>query len=168
LNDTPVPLDEFLDLPARLPWWACAALAVLSFALMHNLAGIQPALVTGLEASDASAYWQYAQLTGLFGQVLLPLVFAAAAAASARNQWKKRMAVSALQTREFAAARAERTAERTAEPRPIARAPALRMPGPECPSCGQSMKRRVASRSAQSKPYWGCSGFPRCRGTLPL
>jgi hypothetical protein len=164
LSDRPIPIEEFLDLSVRLPWWACAGFAVLSFALMHNLAGIQPAMVTGLEASDASAYWKYAQLTGLIGQVLLPLVFAVAAAAAARDQWKKRMAVSALQTREFAAARAERTAE----PRPVARAPAPRMPGPECPSCGQSMKRRVASRSAQSKPYWGCSGFPRCRRTLPL
>lgn len=37
---------------------------------------------------------------------------------------------------------------------------------PECPTCGKSMVRRIARQGARAgKPFWGCSDFPRCRGT---
>jgi restriction system protein len=39
-----------------------------------------------------------------------------------------------------------------------------RLPGPVCPECGESMRRR---RSAKGE-FWGYSGFPDCRGTRPL
>lgn len=34
---------------------------------------------------------------------------------------------------------------------------------PECPQCGKSMRRR---RSAKGE-FWGCMGFPDCKGTRP-
>ncbi len=40
---------------------------------------------------------------------------------------------------------------------------------PACPRCGQTMVRRVAQRGANAgKAFWGCPGYPACRGTLPL
>ena len=37
-----------------------------------------------------------------------------------------------------------------------------------CPSCGAPMVRRTAKQGAtKGQPFWGCSTFPRCRGTLP-
>lgn len=37
---------------------------------------------------------------------------------------------------------------------------------PSCPQCGSHMVRRVARRGPRSgNPFWGCSRFPRCRGT---
>ncbi len=39
---------------------------------------------------------------------------------------------------------------------------------PACPLCGSRMTMRVARRGQNSgQPFWGCSAFPRCRGTLP-
>ena len=38
---------------------------------------------------------------------------------------------------------------------------------PACPACGSPMVRRQAKREG-SAPFWGCSAFPRCRGTRPL
>lgn len=37
---------------------------------------------------------------------------------------------------------------------------------PACPICGASMRERIATRgrSAGGK-FWGCSNYPRCRGT---
>lgn len=35
---------------------------------------------------------------------------------------------------------------------------------PECPQCGMSMRRR---RSAKGD-FWGCVGFPECKGTRPV
>ncbi|MCE7887675.1 MAG: hypothetical protein DYH13_09280 [Alphaproteobacteria bacterium PRO2] len=37
---------------------------------------------------------------------------------------------------------------------------------PSCPQCGSSMVRRVARRgSNRGNSFWGCSRFPRCKGT---
>jgi four helix bundle suffix protein len=33
-----------------------------------------------------------------------------------------------------------------------------------CPDCGKGMRKR---RSAKGT-FWGCSGFPECRGTRPV
>ena len=40
---------------------------------------------------------------------------------------------------------------------------------PACPECGKPMHRRTArvGRGA-GKPFWGCTGYPECRGTRPL
>jgi restriction system protein len=37
---------------------------------------------------------------------------------------------------------------------------------PACPACGGEMVRRTARRGANaSSAFWGCSSYPRCRGT---
>ncbi len=37
-------------------------------------------------------------------------------------------------------------------------------PPPQCPKCGKGMRRR---RSAKGE-FWGCSGYPECRGTRQI
>ena len=38
-----------------------------------------------------------------------------------------------------------------------------------CPRCGRAMVRRVARQGPNSgQPFWGCSGYPTCNGTLPI
>jgi restriction system protein len=40
---------------------------------------------------------------------------------------------------------------------------------PACPSCSKPMVRRVAKQGATAgEAFWGCTGFPSCRGTRPL
>jgi four helix bundle suffix protein len=39
-----------------------------------------------------------------------------------------------------------------------------RPPGPECPQCGKPMRRRKSAKGE----FWGCSGFPECKGTRPM
>lgn len=37
---------------------------------------------------------------------------------------------------------------------------------PNCSLCGERMQKRMAGRGANAgKPFWGCSGYPACRGT---
>lgn len=39
---------------------------------------------------------------------------------------------------------------------------------PKCPRCGKTMVRRTARRGAGAgNAFWGCEGFPECRGTRP-
>ena len=57
--------------------------------------------------------------------------------------------------------------------RPTTSSPAAR-PGssdatPACPRCGEVMVRRIAKQGRNAgKPFWGCTTFPRCRGTVPI
>ncbi len=37
-------------------------------------------------------------------------------------------------------------------------------PAPECPLCGKPMRRRNSAKGR----FWGCSGFPDCKGTRPM
>jgi four helix bundle suffix protein len=39
---------------------------------------------------------------------------------------------------------------------------------PFCPLCSRPMRRRTAGRGLNAgRPFWGCSGYPQCRGTRP-
>lgn len=43
---------------------------------------------------------------------------------------------------------------------------ARREDAPQCPECGAPMRKRTAkSGKSQGKPFWGCSGYPKCSGT---
>jgi restriction system protein len=40
---------------------------------------------------------------------------------------------------------------------------------PACPVCGQRMVQRIARKGPNAnQPFWGCSGYPDCKGTLAL
>ncbi len=40
---------------------------------------------------------------------------------------------------------------------------------PICPICSKSMARRVAKRGANAgREFWGCTGYPACKGTRPI
>ena len=39
---------------------------------------------------------------------------------------------------------------------------------PSCPVCGKAMLLRTARKGPNTgQPFWGCSGYPDCKGTLP-
>lgn len=40
---------------------------------------------------------------------------------------------------------------------------------PKCPLCAKPMHRRTAHSGLHNgQPFWGCSGYPECRGLLPI
>ena len=41
--------------------------------------------------------------------------------------------------------------------------------GPVCPVCGKEMRKRTAGKGANAgKAFWGCSGYPECRGSVKM
>ena len=62
--------------------------------------------------------------------------------------------------------------------RPVAVPPATPKPAPNaapgaaaptCPLCSKPMVRRAAKRGANAgREFWGCTGYPACRGTRPI
>jgi restriction system protein len=61
------------------------------------------------------------------------------------------------------------TADLDASPAPEpALKPAATSP-PACPVCAKPMARRTAQRGANAgRAFWGCTGYPACRGTRPI
>lgn len=54
---------------------------------------------------------------------------------------------------------ASRTSARDAKPEPA----------PTCPKCNKPMLRRTAKTGQlQGQAFWGCSGYPDCKGTRPI
>lgn len=52
---------------------------------------------------------------------------------------------------------------------PVTATTSIQPTPPVCPRCGQTMVRRMAQRGANAgKAFWGCPGYPACRGTLPM
>ncbi|MDD3545486.1 MAG: four helix bundle suffix domain-containing protein [Kiritimatiellae bacterium] len=40
---------------------------------------------------------------------------------------------------------------------------------PDCPLCGQPMRRRTARKGPHAgEAFWSCSGYPECKGTRPM
>lgn len=52
---------------------------------------------------------------------------------------------------------------------PATQPPIAPAPSPSCPACSNAMVRRTAKRGASAgKEFWGCTGYPACRGTRPI
>ena len=46
---------------------------------------------------------------------------------------------------------------------------AARMQATSCPLCSKQMARRTAKRGTNAGgEFWGCTGYPTCRGTRPM
>jgi restriction system protein len=60
-------------------------------------------------------------------------------------------------------------AARAPKAAPAPNAPKATAVAPSCPVCGKLMVERIAGRGANAgNAFWGCSDFPRCKGTQPL
>jgi restriction system protein len=47
--------------------------------------------------------------------------------------------------------------------------PATAQSAPACPDCGKPMALRTARKGYfAGKQFWGCSGYPQCKGTRAL
>ena len=58
-----------------------------------------------------------------------------------------------------------RTPTQNGSPCPLATAKAAAQP--ECPRCGAAMALRTARQGANAgNTFWGCSTYPKCRGTV--
>jgi four helix bundle suffix protein len=46
---------------------------------------------------------------------------------------------------------------------------AAKPPAPACPLCGHPMVHRIARKGPRAnQPFWGCSRYPDCKGTLAV
>jgi restriction system protein len=56
--------------------------------------------------------------------------------------------------------------DRSSDLPPVAEMKSDSVPAPACPSCGKPMVLRIARRGSNAgNRFWGCPGFPNCKGT---
>lgn len=61
------------------------------------------------------------------------------------------------------------TAKETRQAHTPVNTPAIPTIQPTCPKCGAAMVRRTAKRGASAgNEFWGCSTYPKCRGTIAI
>jgi len=139
------PFDDLMTVTAKLPWWIGVLLAIVSYFGFHLLAS-QPDLTTVTRVEDLGNFTR-ARLFKTFAtflQYLLPAAFLFGAVGSLISRKKKGDSVDLFDTGGVASS------------------------GEGCPTCGLPMRVRTARRGASSgEKFYGCSAFPRCRGTRP-
>lgn len=68
-------LEDLIEMVAYFPWWVGLALAVVSFLVLHGIAGIEVAMPTGIEGMSSFAGKQLYITLAKFGQFMFPIVF---------------------------------------------------------------------------------------------
>ena len=142
------PAEDFIAIASKLPWWLALGLAVVSYFLLHAFAS-QP-LTAAPVSGQMTSFLMPVLLIGLAtaGQYILPILFGVAALLSGVQQRKR-------------SSSSQPVSGFSAEPHQTNAGIS-----PNCPLCSSSMVRRDAKRGANAgKSFWGCSQYPRCKGT---
>ena len=88
------PFEDLIELVAMLPWWACIALAIVSYLILSALA--RPVAVTGVQPGDIAhvatqAMWK---AFAYAGQFIVPFACLVAAVVSAYRRHERKQLVS--------------------------------------------------------------------------
>lgn len=142
------PAEDFIAIASKLPWWLSLLLAVVGYFVLHAYASqsIEVSTVPG----KSMDFIIPAMMKGIanFGQYLLPMLLVIAAGASWYNSRKS-------EATKNPGSGMSRNAN-----------PFSSQQSPDCPVCASAMLRREAKRGANAgNSFWGCSNYPRCKGT---
>lgn len=142
------PVEGFIQIASKLPYWAALVLAAISYFLLHAYA-TQPTSIVIVPGQIANAMIP-AVSKGLAtaGQYVMPILFVAAAILS----W-------------FGHSKPSSPQKINTSSMPIP-ANFRSFNSPSCPPCSNEMVRRESKRGANvGKAFWGCAKYPACKGT---
>lgn len=83
-------LDDIVEIAAKLPWWVGVLLALLTFAVLHVVAGMEVAAPKAIQGMGDFAAKQFMRTLALIGQYVIPLALLIGAATSAYGRSKRR------------------------------------------------------------------------------
>src|SRR5664279_3243699 len=88
--------EDLIDVLARLPWWICIVLALLSYVVLSRLAAPSaPVVIHPGQIGEAITHTMWKSLA-MAGQYLLPIACVVAALISVAGQRKRRGLVNAV------------------------------------------------------------------------
>lgn len=142
------PAEDLIVVASKLPWWASLLLALVCYLVLRAYANQPIVISTAPGKSMDFILPSMLKALATFGQYVLPILLVIAAGVS----WYK-----------------SRKAESTQQPASglgRQRSPVSTQHSPSCPVCSSAMMLREAKRGASAgKSFWGCSDYPRCKGT---
>jgi hypothetical protein len=150
--------EDLVEIATLLPWWIGVIAALVTYLVLHYFA-VQPVpdTMTDLKHMGAFVSGQLWKTIAIFMQYIMPGAFLLGAAISAYKQRGKGSPVGQPDNP---------TAPRKNSVSRIAAASNDAVPA--CPLCKSAMVMRVAKRGGNAGgAFWGCSDYPRCRGTTP-
>lgn len=65
-------LEDIVDIAAKLPWWIGVLLALVAFAVLHSVAGMEVIAPVGVQGLGDFAVKQFIRTLAVVGQYLIP------------------------------------------------------------------------------------------------
>ena len=148
--------EDWVEIASRLPWWAGLALAVVFYVVLHRVASQQ--VITAVQPGQmGEMVTQIAWKTlATYGQYILPVLCLAGAGVSAWRRHERQALVSGVVASKAADALDGMTWQQFEK-----------LVGEAFCLQGYSVTE-IGGGGADGGEFWGCTGYPACRGVQPL
>lgn len=150
--------EDIILLIAKLPWWAGLLIAFISYLWLHSIASKPiPTPVPGIQHMGDMVASQMWHTFAFFLQYIIPICSLIGAGISAYYK-----ATNKTSNKEIKESPSRRTYSQTNKSENSRQSQST----PECPQCGSAMVERTAKKGRNAgESFWGCAGYPKCKGT---
>ncbi len=140
---------------SKLPWWLGVLLAVISYVWLHNIAiNSTPTLTPDIRNAGNITINQMWHTLATILQYIIPICSLIGACISAYYQVISNRAAKVKLRDESYSANSTTTYHSKTKTTP------------KCPVCGGAMVERRAKKGINiGESFWGCTSYPKCRGT---
>lgn len=140
------PAEAFIEIASKLPWWLSLVFAGVSYLTLHAFTSQPLKPITPGHVADGMIPVVLKGLASA-GQYILPILFGFAAIFSFFKGAKSDAKLPSM------------SASKPLKPKSASSTPA-------CPVCSSPMVMRSAKKGSNAgSAFWGCSNYPRCKGT---
>jgi restriction system protein len=141
--------EDLIEIVSNLPWWIGLTLAVLSYLILHSIAGMDVPPMTDVQGVGDSAGTQMIKSFAMFLQYIIPMICLLASLNSVVRQRQR--------SRIFNNLISQLEEQKIQEQSPL------------CPKCGDEMVKTTASKGPNAgNQFWRCSTFPECKGIMSI
>lgn len=156
------PFEDIVHIVAKLPWWVGVALAIVFYLWMHHVATQVSPPTTDLKQMGAFVGGEIWRTLATFLQYVLPAGCLIGAGISAYQRFSNGTPQLHSNPDEVPAQSGRPGTVRSQSSMGSASIP-------DCPACGSPMVKRTSKKGANAgEAFWGCTQYPKCRGTKAI
>jgi predicted RNA-binding Zn-ribbon protein involved in translation (DUF1610 family) len=150
--------EDIIHLIAKLPWWAGLLIALISYLWLHNVASQPvPTPTPGIQHMGDMVVSQMWHTLAIFLQYIIPICSLIGAGVSAYFKITNKASFKATK---------DTPPRKTYSQKSAVDNSSKTQSTPECPQCGSVMVKRTAKKGSNAgESFWGCTGYPKCKGT---
>lgn len=150
--------EDIIQLIAKLPWWAGLLIALVSYLWLHSVASKPiPTSALGIQHMGDVVASQMWLTFATFLQYIIPICSLIGAGVSAYYKATNKTSDKVMKETPPRKAYQQKNASENLQ---------QTQSTPECPQCGSAMVKRTARKGSNAgESFWGCTGYPKCKGT---